>query len=174
MEKQPAVIDTSFWVLGHRTDVLAYTLRFFTLFIPDAVRQEILESDPRYPKRVYGYQELFSVFETQGLLTAYNPSHVLSHFHAGEAAAIALSEEKSWWLLINEQRPLTYARRQRLKAVTLPEFIVYLYEYQLLSYRSASDKLDILASNTGRQVMTMAEQALQILASDRREGDTYE
>jgi hypothetical protein len=39
MEKQEAVMETSFWVLGHRVDVLSYLFRFFTVFVPEAVRE---------------------------------------------------------------------------------------------------------------------------------------
>lgn len=169
MEKQPAVIDTSFWVLGHRVDVLSYLFRFFLVYVPDAVREEVVASDPRYPQRVYGYQELFRLLEGQGMLARRNPSQPLSQFHAGEAAALALVLEAGWWLLINEQRALTFARQRAIKAVTVPEFIVYLYEVQLLSSRSAQDKLHSIAANTGQHVMQAAQQAFLALAQRRGE-----
>src|SRR6266705_6922006 len=59
MERPWAVLDTSFWVVGHRVDVLTYLFRFFTVCVPEAVRTEVLAPDPRYPHPVYGYQELF-------------------------------------------------------------------------------------------------------------------
>jgi len=71
MEKQSGVMETSFWVLGHRVDVLSYLFRFFTIFVPDAVCIEVLASDPRYPQRVYGYQEMFRLLQNQGLLTFF-------------------------------------------------------------------------------------------------------
>ena len=43
---------------------------------------------------------------------------------------------KNWWLLINEQRALTFARQHNIKAVTVPEFVVYLYDAHILSYNS--------------------------------------
>lgn len=169
MEKQNAVIDTSFWVLGHRGDVLPYLFRFFTLFVPETVRIEILTPDPRYPQRVYGYQEMFSLLEGQGMLTIRNPNQSVPQFHAGEAAALALAQQERWWLLINEQRALDFARRQDIKAVTVPELIIYLCETRILSQRSAQQKLDGIASNTGRQVMQAARQALGTLAETRGE-----
>lgn len=153
-------METSFWVLGHRVDVLPYVFRFFTLFVPDAVRREVLAADPRYPQRVYGYQEMFTLLEKQGLLALRSPAQPLSRFHAGEAAALALALEEGWWLLVNEQRALTFARQQGLKAVTVPEFIVYLYEARLLSYRCTLNKLDGMAANTSQAVMHAARQAV--------------
>ena len=66
MKKQIAVLDTSFWVLGHRADVLAYLFRFFAVVVPSAVENEIQARDPRYPQRVYGYQELFGLMKQTG------------------------------------------------------------------------------------------------------------
>jgi predicted nucleic acid-binding protein len=169
MQKQCAVMETSFWVLGHRVDVLSYLFRLFTVFVPEAVRVEVLAADPRYPQRVYGYQEMFRRLEAQGALASRNPTQALPQFHAGEAAALALAHEEAWWLLINEQRALTFARQRGLKAVTVPEFIVYLYQARLLSYRSALIKLDEIAPNTGRQVMQAARHTLLALAQRRGE-----
>lgn len=169
MKKQTAVMETSFWVIGHRVDVLSYLYRFFTLVVPESVRNEVLAPDPRYPQRVYGYQEMFRLLEGQDLISRRNPTQSLPRFHAGEAAALALALQEGWWLLINEQRALIFARQQGLKAVTVPEFITYLYQADLLSYRSTLSKLDQLAGNTGPQVMQAARQAVQVLAQQRGE-----
>lgn len=61
------------------------------------------------------------------------------------------------------------ASRRDIKAVTVPEFIVYLYEACILSYRSSLQKLDGIASNTGGRVMQTARQALLALAQIRGE-----
>ena len=169
MQKQAAVMETSFWVLGHRVDVLSYLFRFFTVFVPEAVRIEVLAPDPRYPHRVYGYQEMFRLLEAQGMLSIRNPTQRSPQFHAGEAAALALAQEEGWWLLINEQRALTFARQRDLRAVTVPEFIVYLYEAHLLSYRSTTAKLDAIAPNTGQRVLQAVRQAFLVLAQHRGE-----
>lgn len=169
MERQEAVLDTSFWVLGHRIDVLPYLFRFFELWVPEAVCNEVLATDPRYPQRVYGYQEIFRLLEAQGLLTRRDPQQPLGQFHAGEAAALALAREHTAWLLVNEQRALRFARREGIKSVTVPEFAVYLYETRILSHRSAADKLEALASNTGQTVMQAARRALQLAADKRGE-----
>jgi len=101
------------------------------------------------------------------LVTLRNPTSTLEKFHDGEAAAIALATEEGWWLLINEERPLMFARQRGIKAVTVPEFIVYLYQAQILSYRSTLAKLDGIASNTGHRVMQVARQEFLALAQSR-------
>lgn len=170
MKKQNAIMETSFWILGHRTDILSYLFRFFTVHVPEVVRQEILASDPRYPQRVYGYQETFTLLKNQDMLAPANPTQPVSQFHAGEAAAIGLAIEKNWWLLINEQRALLFARQQGIKSVTIPEFVIYLYERQILSYRSTHNKLEILSANTGQHIMQAAWQTFRTLAQTRSEG----
>jgi hypothetical protein len=90
-------------------------------------------------------------------------------FHAGEAAVLALARDEGWWLLLNEQRALTFARQHSIKAVTVPEFIVYLYDVQLLSARSTMAKLDGIAANTGQRVMQAARDAFAALAQRRAE-----
>jgi hypothetical protein len=64
---------------------------------------------------------------------------------------------------------LTYARQQGVNAVTVPEFVVYLYEVQLLSYRSTLGKLAGIAANTGQRVMQPAREALIQVAQRRGE-----
>jgi hypothetical protein len=83
MDKPQAVMETSFWVLGHRVDVLPYLFRFFSVYVPTAVREEVLAPDPRYPQRVYGYQEMFRLLDGQGSLLMRNPtSHCRSFMRA--------------------------------------------------------------------------------------------
>lgn len=83
--------------------------------------------------------------------------------------ALALAEEEGWWLFINEQRPLTLARQRGIKAVTVPELIVYLYQAQILSYHSPANKLDGIAANAAQIVMQAARQSLEALAQSHRE-----
>jgi hypothetical protein len=56
-------METSFWVLGYQVDILSYLFRFFTVYVPEAVRVAVLAPDLRYPQRVYGYQEMFRRLE---------------------------------------------------------------------------------------------------------------
>ena len=90
-------------------------------------------------------------------------------FHTGEAAALALAHDEHWWLLLNEQRALTFARQQGIKAVTVPECIIYLYEAQLLSACSTMATLDGIAAITGQRVMQAARDAFAALAQRRGE-----
>ncbi len=114
MKKQTAVLDTSFWVLGHRADVLASLFRFFAAVVPSAVQTEIRARDPRYTQRVYGYQELFGLMKRQGVLAIRDPVQPLDQFHAGEVAALGLALDENLWLLVNELRALRFARQRGL------------------------------------------------------------
>ena len=103
----------------------------------------------------------------QGSLTIRDPVQPLDQFHAGEAAALGLALDENLWLLVNEQRALRFARQRGLKALTVPEFIVYLYEVEVLSWHSVHDKLDRIAANTGKALMDAARQAVRSLAESR-------
>lgn len=65
--------------------------------------------------------------------------------------------ETSFWVLGHRVDVLSYL------------FIVYLYQAQILSYRSALAKLDSLAPNTGLRVIQAARQ--EFLALAQRRGD---
>ena len=80
---------------------------------------------------------------------------------------MALALEENMWLLVNEQSALRFARQHGLKALTVPEFTVYLYEIELLSLRSVQDKLDRITANTGKALMDAAREAVQSLAQSR-------
>ena len=103
------------------------------------------------------------------MLATRNPTQRVPQFHAGEAAALALARDEGWWLLLNKQRALTFARQQGIKTVTVSEFIVYLYDVQIVSARSAMAKLDGIAANTGQRVMQAARDAFAALAQRRGE-----
>ena len=132
-----------------------------------AGQTEIQARDPRYPQRVYGYQELFGLMKRQGVFDIRDLTQPLDQFHAGAAAALQLALDENLWLLVNEQRALRFARQRGLKALTVPEFVVYLYEIELLSWRSVHDKLDRIAANTGKALMDEARQAVRSLAESR-------
>lgn len=166
-EQQPVAIDTSFWTVGHRADVLQYLVEYFMLHAPPAVRREILAVDPVYPRRIYGYVAMFRAFEEFGALEIVTPSRPVGQFGAGEAEALALAQERGWWLLINDHRPYTFARRLGLQTTSVPSFIAYLYELEVLSLTSAERKLDLITAITSPTVIDPARQAIDCLARER-------
>src|SRR3712207_3671185 len=112
---RPAALDTSFWTVGHRADVLQYLFEYFQVHVPPTVRGEILAVDARYPRRRYGNAELFRVLEGAGLIRSAAPSGVDTRFGRGEAEALALAQAHGWWLLINDRGPLLHARSLRIR-----------------------------------------------------------
>jgi predicted nucleic acid-binding protein len=166
---QPAVLDTSFWTVGHRADVLQYMFREFTVHVPPAVRDEVLRVDARYPRRRYGYAELFHLLERQGLLRTVAPAQVASRFGRGEAEALGLAEQHGWRLLINDRRPLSYARQVGIRTTTVPGFILRLYMYEAISLASAERKLGLIEAVTSPSVLQPVRRALDQMARRRAE-----
>ena len=169
MVNQPAALDTSFWTVGHRADVVSYLFDYFVVHVPPAVRDEILAVDPDYPRRIYGYASLFRVLESRGLLPAELPAQAFRRFGRGEAEALALAQERGWWLLMNDSRPSLFAAQVGISTLSVPSFVFYLYEREVLSLASAELKLRIIAEYTSQSVMQPALQALDQLARARKE-----
>jgi predicted nucleic acid-binding protein len=168
-ELQQAALDTSFWVVGHRADVLPYLFEFFAVHLPPAVRAEITAVEPRYPRRRYGYAALFRVLEECGLFTAAAPVQVESRYRRGEAEAIVLATERGMTVLINDRRPLAYARSLGVTCISVADFIVYLYERERLSRASAEVKLGLIEPFTSPSVLAPARVVMAALVRARGE-----
>jgi hypothetical protein len=169
MAEQPAAFDTSFWTVGHRADVLQYALSTFGFRAPPAVRKEILAPDLRFPRRRYGYAELYRLLEGRGLLPVVAPTAVGDRYGHGEAEAIALAQEHGWWLLINDYRPRQYARSLGIRTITVPALIFRLYVQEVISVTSAERKLDLIEAVTSQAVLSPVRHALDRLAHARKE-----
>lgn len=169
IDRQPAVLDTSFWTVGHRAGVLPYLFRFFVVHVPPAVRREIMAVDPVYPRRVYGYVAMFQAFEELGALPEATPSRPTGRFGLGEAEALAVAEERAWTLLINDRCPSLFAAHAGIATLSVPTFIAYLYEVELLSLTSVGRKLDLIVSFTSPSLLGPVRQAVDRLARDRKE-----
>lgn len=83
-------------------------------------------------------------------------------------ADVCGADERIWRLGPVQARGAVQPK-QGIRAVTVPEFVVYLYEAQVLSYRSALAKLDDRAAHTGLRVMQPVREALAQLATRREE-----
>lgn len=169
-DRRSVALDTSFWTVGFRADVLQYLFEFFAVHAPPAVRGEILAPDPGYPNRVYGYAAWFRVLEERDLLVSTTPGTSMPLFGRGESEAIALAREHGWWLLMNDSRPVQFAQQAGITVITVPTFIVYLYERGRIALAAARKKLSLIVSWTGRQIMASAEQDLDTLA--RQQGES--
>jgi hypothetical protein len=66
------------------------------IFSPEAIREEILAPDPRYPQWRYGCQKMFKLLDTQDALLRRNFAQPLMQLHAGETVGVAWAQEESW------------------------------------------------------------------------------
>jgi predicted nucleic acid-binding protein len=162
--EQPSVVDTSFWTVGHRADVIPYLFDIFIVHVTPAVRAEVLAPDRHFPLRRYGHAELFRLLESRGLLPAATPSHVEARFGLGEAEAIAMARERGWRLLINDYRPLDHATKNGIRTMSVASFILLLYARGTISLSSADRKLELINNNTSPKIMEPAQAILTRLA----------
>ena len=167
----PAVLDTSFWVLGYRAEIAANCLDLFDIIVPAAVEAEIMASHPSTPSREYPYATLLrylgdaaggSIADEFG--DKFRKPEVdvspLRIFGRGEAEAIALAKRLDVILLINESPGAHYARNMAVEVVTAPAVVVLLRSHGVISDRAARRKLMLISPNTASAII---EDALRVL-----------
>ena len=156
-----ASLDTSFWNRAADIGVTAYLFSFFRVYYSQAVRNEIITTDPNETALVYPQAMLFTVFEEDGRLQQAEPQNSLSLYGLGEASAIALAREQKWVLLINDQRPLLFAESLGIHCICVPDFCVFLYSQGKITAAAAEGYLERLKPTTGKQLIVRALAVLQ-------------
>jgi predicted nucleic acid-binding protein len=155
----PAVLDTSFWVLGYRAEFAANCLDLFDIIVPAAVEAEIMASHPSTPSREYPYATLFRHLGDKFRKPEVDVSP-LRIFGRGEAEAIALAKQLDVILLINESPGAHFARNMAVDVVTVPAVVVLLRSHGVISDRAARGKLMLISPNTASAII---EDALRVL-----------
>lgn len=164
-----ASVDTSFWNIASQVGVVPYLFTFFRVHYCQIVEAEIVTTDPGETPLIYPQAMLFKVMQEDGRLHRADPERPLSQFGAGETNAIALARERQWILLINDYRPLQLAQSLNLQCISAPDFCVFLYAEQKITYRAVKGYLRRLASTTSPKLIQSAEQVADEIAGKRGE-----
>ncbi len=164
-----ASIDTSFWNIASQIGVIPYLFAFFRVHYCQVVESEIVTTDPNETPLIYPQAMLFKVMQEDGRLHRVEPKRPLSQFGAGEANAIALALERGWILLINDYRPLQLAQSLNLQCISAPNFCVFLYAEQKITYRAVKGYLRRLTPTTSPKLIQLAEQVVDEIAGKRGE-----
>ena len=159
-----SILDTSFWVIAYRAEVVANCLDLFQIVVPRAVEDEIRASQSGVPVREYPYATLFRHLRRQMLDPPQNAPPPIDRFGSGEAEAISLAQHLGALLLINERPATLYAANLGVAVVTVPTVIVALSALGVIGDRAARRKLDLIEPNTAREVVADARRALDLLA----------
>lgn len=162
-----ASLDTSFWNRACEIGVAAYLFGYFKVHYCDAVRREIVTTDPEETRLIYPQAMQFKIYEEDGRLHKAEPQTTLRRFGIGEAAAISLAIEKQWVLLINDNRPLMFAQMQGISCISAPEFCVFLFAEGRITYAAVDGYLNRLLSTTNYTLVAQAAQALALLIEKR-------
>jgi len=164
-----ASLDTSFWTYASQVGVVPYLFSFFRVHYCEAVKSEIVTTDPTKTSLVYPQAMLFIVFAEDGRLYQKEPAKPLSVFGIGEAHAIAVAKENDWLLLINDSRPLLYARSLGIKTVSVPGFCVLLYSKKLITLDAVNGYLKRLSTTTSATLLAEASHTVMEIAKQRGE-----
>jgi predicted nucleic acid-binding protein len=162
-------LDTSFWNIASQIGVIPYVFTFFRVHYCQSVESEIVTTDPDETPLIYPQAMLFKVMQEDGRLHRAEPERPLSQFGAGEANAIALAREREWILLINDYRPLQLAKSLNIQCVSVPDFCVFLYAEQKITYRAVKGYLHRLASTTSPKLLRSSERIADEIARKRGE-----
>jgi predicted nucleic acid-binding protein len=165
-----ASLDTSFWNIASQVGLVPYLFTYFRVFYCRAVEQEIITTDPAETPLIYPQAMLFQILREDGRLHQQEPKRPLSLFGIGEAHAIALAQEQSWLLLINDARPLSFAQDLGLNCIAVPDFTAFLYSQQRITLAAAHGCLRRLAATTSPALIKQAEQVVLQIAQKRGDG----
>lgn len=164
-----ASLDTSFWNIAGQLGIVPYLFDFFEVYYCDAVEHEIVTTDPSETPLVYPQAMLFQVLKEDGRLHRRNPEKPLSLFGRGEAHAIALASEQSWILLINDGRPLAYARKLGIRCISVPSFSTLLYSQGKITHAAIQGHLQRLSFTTSAWLVEEAKQFVENIAIERED-----
>ncbi|MEZ4732901.1 MAG: hypothetical protein R3E79_37855 [Caldilineaceae bacterium] len=162
-------LDTSFWNAASKIGVAPYVFSFFRVHYCQAVRNEIITTDPNETPLVYPQAMLFLVFEEDGRFQHQEPVKPLKVFGSGEAHALALAYERNWTLLINDSRPFFFAQSLGVSCVSVPDFCVLLYAHGKITLAAARGYLARLSPVTSMAFIEQADEVITELA--RKKGE---
>ena len=169
MAQQDASLDTSFWNIASQIRVVPYLFSFFKVHSCEAVEREIVATDPDETPLVYPQAMLFMVLKEDGRLHQAEPRTPERLFGVGEAHAMSLARERSWILLINDYRPLQFARSLGIRCVAVAGFGVVLYAEGMITVSAAQGYLRRLANTTSPHLIRRAELSVDEIAKARGE-----
>jgi len=158
------ILDTSFWVIAYRAEVVANCLDLFQIMVPVAVEDEIQVGHQGVPEREFPYATLFRHLRGQMFDPPRNAPAPIARFGTGEAEAISLAQHLGATLLINERPAALHATSLGIRVVTVPTVIVMLRVLGVIGDRAARRKLDLIEANTAQQFIVAARRALDLLA----------
>ena len=164
-----ASLDTSFWNIGAQIGVVPYLFNFFHVHYCKAVEAEIVTTDPEETALIYPQAMLFQVMQEARKLILAEPQKPLLAYGSGEAHAIALAQEKNCGLLINDYRPLKFARQVGIPCISVPAFCVLLYAERKITYPAAKGYLHRLAATTSQTLLREANEVVEEIAQKRGE-----
>lgn len=166
-----ASLDTSFWTYASQIGVAPYLFTFFQVYYCQAVKNEIITTHPSETTLIYPQAMLFMVFEEDGRLKPIEPQKPLSIFGVGEAHAIAVAKERQWILLINDGRPLVYARSLGITTVSVPGFCVLLYAKGMITLNAVTGFMKRLSTTTSAALIAEATHTVAEIAKQRGEDE---
>lgn len=164
--KQNASMDASFWINCCAGGIVEFVPLYFSIFVTSPVLDEI-----RYPTTHLGMRPYsvvtFDEWITDGRIIVRQPRSPVDWFQPGENAAIALSVEADYWLLIDDANAFHRAKHFGIRVAGTTDFIILLYDQDIITKDQAQKALN--AIRVSRKLRRQAFSLLESL-SRRKEG----
>jgi len=147
--KVKAVVDSSFWININKVNLARYLLDYFELYSTEKVREELLD----HPKKeLYTPKdaELFKSLIDAGLINIVVPVLIpkdikqLLSIDSGEVYVLSLAKERNMSVLLDDNGPLQYCEKHKIKLFTSVHFIYLLYRDNIISKQDAIDRIVLL------------------------------
>ncbi len=142
--KQQVVLETSFWTVGYYAQINQYLFDYLNIYVTKEAKQEILQPSMQFPSVVYPYAKLFQLLLRNNQFTIKEPKERIKIFGKGDSSSISLALELKIGLLINDNRPYQYAKNLGIPVVSVPGFILFLYQKRVIRKNALLKKLDII------------------------------
>ena len=144
--KVKAVIDSSFWININKVNLARYLLDYFALYSTKKVREELLDH-PKKDLNIPKDAELFKSLIDAGLISIAVPILIpkdirqLLSEDSGEVYVLSLAKERNMSVLLDDNGPLQYCEKNKIRLFTSIHFIYLLYRDNIISKQDAIDKI---------------------------------
>lgn len=169
MLKPNASVDASFLINLCAGEIADYIFGYFHLYATRSVTTEI-----RYPLDALGIDtssvSQFNFWVANQAITIEDPAQSVDWYQRGENDAIALAQERGYFLLIDDAHPYHRAKSVGLRVVGSAEFAVLLFDHKKLTQEAATTAIKRIRIN--KQQRRFALTFLESLARSKEE--TYD
>jgi hypothetical protein len=156
--KKKAIIDTSFWIHLVKINLEKNFLELYDVILPKKVEEEILFCNSfklmiYKPKDIKIYEKLKYENKIKVVDPKIIPKELSSQIskNSGELFAISLAKENDVIVFIDNGRPHTFCKKNKIKTGTIIDFLIYLKEEKKINISDIKEKINIIKESLSKK-----------------------